>query len=76
MEVKKLLSRKLKAARELKNVKQSEVAEFLEISPNTYWNKENGKTEFTISEAKKLSEYFDISVMELFFNNSDNVKLT
>lgn len=72
----KLLSRKLKAARELKNVKQSDVAEFLEISPNTYWNKENGKTEFTISEAKKLSKYFDISVLELFFNNLDNVKLT
>lgn len=67
---------KLKAERELKAVNQSEVAKYLGVSPNTYWSKENGKTEFTISEAKKLAEYFGVSVMELFFNNPDNEKLT
>ena len=61
-------NRKLKAERELKNVNQSDVAEFLGISLGTYYNKENGKTEFTISEAKRLSEYFGVSVLELFFN--------
>lgn len=71
-----LTNRKLKSERELKGVNQSDVANFLKISLNTYWSKENGKTEFTISEAKKLAKYFNISVMELFFTNSDNGKLT
>ncbi len=75
-EVIKLPNRKLKAERELKNVNQSDVASFLGISSNTYWSKENGKTEFTISEAKRLALYFGVSVIELFFNDLDNIKLT
>lgn len=71
-----MLNRKLKAERELKDVNQSDVAKFLGISSNTYWNKENGKTEFTVSEAKKLAEYFGVSVVELFFKDIDNKKFT
>ncbi|MBC5997944.1 XRE family transcriptional regulator [Romboutsia ilealis] len=69
-------NRKLKAERELKAVNQSDVAKFLGISSNTYWNKENGKTEFTVSEAKKLAEYFGVSVVDLFFKDIDNKKFT
>lgn len=69
-------NRKLKAERELKAVNQSDVAKFLGISSNTYWNKENGKTEFTVSEAKKLAEYFGVSVVDLFFKETDNEKFT
>lgn len=47
-------------------LKQADVAKILHIDKQTYYLKENGKSEFTISEAKKLATYYDCSIDELF----------
>ena len=47
-------------------LKQKEVAEMLGIHKQSYYLKENGKREFTISEAKKLAKIFDCTLDELF----------
>lgn len=60
--------RKLKAYRELKGVNQSVMAEMLGVRPNTYSFKENGKTEFTLSEAKKIADYFKTTIDHIFFD--------
>ena len=38
----------------------------LGIHKQSYYLKENGKREFTISEAKKLAKIFDCTLDELF----------
>jgi putative transcriptional regulator len=63
------MNRTLKALRKLNNMTQSEVAELLGINMHTYFNKETGKAPFTIDEAKKLSDLFEVSIDEIFFNN-------
>lgn len=55
-------------ARAGKKVSQDEVAKVLGLSPNGYRNKENGITEFTVNEAQKLCEYFDMPFEAFLFD--------
>lgn len=71
-----MINKNLKILRELKNMQQSDVAKKLNISTHTYHNKETGKTEFTISEAKKISELFSLSIEDIFFKSIDNIMNT
>lgn len=48
---------------------QKEVAKELGITPQRYQLKEKGKANFTLPEAKKLSEMYGMSIDELFSNN-------
>lgn len=57
----------MKAYRTIKGIKQTELADLLEISITTYRNKESGKTEFTIGEAKKIADFFKESIDDIFF---------
>lgn len=66
------MTRKLKVLRAMKEVKQEEVAEMLGITLTTYSKKENGKSDFTISEAKKLATFFDCTIEEIFFDEKVN----
>ena len=68
--------RKLKAYRQLKNVKQSDLAKLLGISLNSYNFKENGKQQFTLEEAKKISDFFNTTIEDIFFTNEVNEKFT
>lgn len=61
-------SKYFKSLRALKGLSQENVADILNISLQSYNKKENGVVEFTATELKKLSEYFDVP-MENFFNN-------
>lgn len=44
--------------RKMFKLNQDEVSEVLGIGQNTYSSKENGKTSFTVTEAKKLTLLF------------------
>ena len=48
---------------------QKGVAHKLGISPQRYQLKETGKANFTLPEAKILSEMYGMSIDELFSNN-------
>jgi len=64
--------RMLKAYRELKNINQKTLAELISVGQNTYSFKENGKTPFTLDEAKTISDYFKCTIEDIFFSDSDH----
>ncbi|PTI75308.1 transcriptional regulator [Staphylococcus succinus] len=51
---------------------QKAIAKVLSISPQRYQLKESGKANFTLPEAKILSELYGMSIDELF---SDSIKV-
>lgn len=59
----------LKSLRVKHQYTQQYVAKILEIAETTYNRKENGVTDFTVAEAKKLARLFKVSPMDIFFNN-------
>ncbi|MBP1926879.1 DNA-binding XRE family transcriptional regulator [Sedimentibacter acidaminivorans] len=60
---------KIKLLREKNNIRQNEIAQFLNISACNYYKKETGDLRFSLIEAKKLSDYFGLTIEELFFTN-------
>lgn len=59
----------LKMLRDRCHIKQDEMARYLGISPPTYSKKESGDIRFSLIEAKKIADYFQLSIEEIFFNN-------
>ncbi|MCG6295771.1 helix-turn-helix transcriptional regulator, partial [Vibrio vulnificus] len=55
----------LKEMREKARLKQSEVAEYVGVTPQTYMKWENGKNEPKASNLKKLAEILNVSEVEL-----------
>lgn len=55
----------LKEMREKAGLKQSEVAEYVGVTPQTYMKWENGKNEPKASNIKKLAEILKVSETEL-----------
>ncbi|SCJ53375.1 Helix-turn-helix domain [uncultured Clostridium sp.] len=53
----------------IKGLKQKDISDYLGIALQTYCNKENGNREFSLSEAKKLSDLFNCTIDEIFFDN-------
>ena len=72
-EVKELQRRnpnlKLKGLRAEYNLKQIDVAKMIGISEATYNRKENGITEFTEFEIKRICDIFKKNPTEIFFTN-------
>ncbi len=62
----------IKAYRKFNNLTQSQVAEKLGICPMSYCRKENGKQDFTLKEAKKISDLFGLTIEEIFFTEEPN----
>lgn len=58
----------LRQARRLKEKKQKEMAELLNIHVTTYQKLEENPDLITIAQAKKISEFLDIPYDEIFFN--------
>lgn len=56
-------------ARKEKGDTQKEVAKKLSITPQRYQLKETGKANFTLPEAKILSEMYGMSIDDLFSKN-------
>lgn len=57
----------LKQARRLKDKTQEEIAELLGIHVQTYRKIEETPSIATIEQAKKISEYLNVSYDEIFF---------
>ena len=63
----------LKSKRILFNMTQEDIAKKLSINLKSYNLKENGKREFTLDEAKKISNLFELNLTEvndIFFDSS------
>ncbi|WP_026889561.1 helix-turn-helix transcriptional regulator [Clostridium beijerinckii] len=68
-----MANKTLKAYRMLKGVKQEDIAEILGITLTTYSKKETGKTQFSLHEAKKISDYLNVPIEQLFFAKQVNL---
>lgn len=66
------LKNKLKVLRAQYDYTQDDIANYLNIASSTYHNKEVGKTDFTLSECKKISKLFNKSLDEIFFTENSN----
>lgn len=60
------MNMELYVKRRERNLTQAEVAKRLNIHTQTYYLKEKGKLEFTISQAKRLTDLFNCTLDELF----------
>lgn len=60
---------KLKALRVERGFKQDDMARMLGIGITTYNRKENGLSEFTESECRKICKILNISPVDIFFND-------
>lgn len=63
------LYNKLKGIMAEKNITQQELARKLEMGINTLNFKINGKSDFTVNEAKLVSKFFDKKIEEIFYND-------
>lgn len=59
------LSENIKAVRERKRVSQTKLAELLNMSKQTYWAMETGKTEITVRRLFEIAEILEVSPLEL-----------
>ena len=67
---------KLKKLREDKGITQDEMAELLGYRHKSGYSKlENGERKMSIEQAKLISDFFNMSIDDIFFNNKVN-KLT
>lgn len=53
-------------ARRENRMTQKAVSKVINISKHTYYMKETGKRDFTLTEAKKLAKHFKTTVDDLF----------
>ena len=68
---------KLRGKRVEKQLSQTDVAKMLGINLSTYNQKENGKSEFTLTEIQDLLYYLDCDFDDIFYrkevvNNCDD----
>ena len=59
---------KLKGLRAMRDIKQKNMAEILDITRESYVRKENGHSQFTLNEIKVIKDLFGMSVEEIFFD--------
>lgn len=71
-----MVNRKLKSLRVKHGDTQTDLADFLGIRVSTLNFKENGKADFTLSEAYKISQKYGYSIEEIFFSDCDVNKTT
>ncbi|WP_277680351.1 helix-turn-helix transcriptional regulator [Gracilibacillus dipsosauri] len=57
---------KLYVARRERNMYQKDVAKKIGLHPQTYHEKECGKKDFTLTEAKMLAQIFNCTLNDLF----------
>ncbi|KNF08093.1 putative transcriptional regulator [Gottschalkia purinilytica] len=67
---------KLKAVRVENGDTQEDAAKIINVSKETYNQKELGKRDFTLTEAVKLAKYYKKTLDQLFFDNSVNTNKT
>ena len=60
---------KIRRLREDNNLTQAQMANYLGMSLANYGKKENNQIRFSINEAKKLSDFFGLSIEQIFFDD-------
>ena len=63
---------KLKGLMVEKNITQKELAQILQMSITTLNFKINGKSDFNVKEAKKISNFFGKTIEEIFYIDEIN----
>lgn len=61
----------LKVLRSIKGLSQQDAANHLGITIQSYCNKENGRAAFTLVEAQKVAELYELAVEDIFFKPLD-----
>lgn len=69
-----MFSQRLKLIRQLNNLTQKNLADFLQISERAYQNYEYGNREPNFESAIKLADYFKVS-LDYLVGRSDNPKI-
>lgn len=64
----------LKAQRVRKGRTQKEVADVLNIKPNTYTRKEAGEIKITVEEFQKICNFLEVTDYNIFFTQSADEK--
>ena len=67
-------NRKLKSLRVLHGMTQNDMAELLDMTPPTYRTRENGQTDFTVSEINVILLKFNVKYEDIFLTN-DSLKV-
>ncbi|UXU48940.1 helix-turn-helix transcriptional regulator [Staphylococcus arlettae] len=67
----KLARLKVKRFRDRNNFNQEKIAKVLNVSVQTYCNKESGKNEFRLSEMHTLAKFYNTSLDELFWEDEE-----
>lgn len=60
---------KIRRLREDNNLTQAQMANYLGMSLANYGKKENNQIRFSINEAKRLSDFFGLSIEQIFFDD-------
>ena len=61
---------KIRRLREDNNLTQAQMANYLGMSLANYGKKENNQIRFSINEAKRLSDFFGLSIEQIFFDDN------
>lgn len=69
-----MVFRHLRALREDRDIRQRTIAEYLNVSQNTYSQYENGVISLTAEMLIKLSDYYGVSV-DYLLDRTDNPKM-
>ncbi|ALX50431.1 helix-turn-helix transcriptional regulator [Lentibacillus amyloliquefaciens] len=62
-------------ARREHDIYQKDIANKLGIHPQTYHEKERGKKDFTLTEARMLAQIFECTLNDLFQEEKTNLKV-
>jgi len=63
------VNEKLKQIRTEKNIMSKEMAELLGLKKALYSKKENGQVKFSLEESKKIADYFNMKIEDIFFED-------
>lgn len=63
---------KIKNLRTINNILPKTMSKILNLSINSYYQKERGDRKFTAIEIQKICEFFDVSINELDLNPNDS----
>ena len=69
-----MVFRNLRALREDRDIRQRTIAEYLNVSQNTYSQYENGVISLTAEMLIKLADYYGVSV-DYLLDRTDNPKM-
>lgn len=61
------MNNRLRQIRTERNVSAKEMCELIEIQHPTYYKKENGQVRFSLSEAAKIADFFNLAISDIFF---------